>query len=94
MEYNDIFQDADNMIDFINKMVTEKLKGVPVLKPAIVSRINENNSVDIYIPPDRDKIFTNISNQTPFELKVGDSVELLLKDGTYSNCWVIAKHKV
>ena len=26
------------------------------------------------------------------DLQPGDGVELLLKDGTFSNCWIIAKH--
>lgn len=90
--YNNVYQNADNMINLINKIIKERLKEVPILKPAIVSRVNNNNTVDVYIPPDKNKIFTGIQNQTPFELKIGDSVELILKDGTYSNCWVVAKH--
>ena len=48
----------------------------------------------MYISPRTRQPFTRIPNQTPFELSIGDSVELTKKDGTYSNCWVSAKHGV
>lgn len=83
---------ADSMLNKITQCIKEELKTTPRVCGAVVSSIGENGKVNVYFPPDKDKIFTNISNQTPFELKEGDSVELLLKDGSYSNCWVVAKH--
>jgi len=83
---------ADQMLTRIRLLVDNSLKTVPKFSGAIVDRVNEDGTVNIYFPPDSDIIFTNISNQTPFALAAGDSVELTLKNGSYSNCWVSAKH--
>lgn len=84
---------ADKMLAGINTVIQESLKTTPRLTGAIIDRVNEDGTVNVYFPPDRDQIFTNISNQTPFQLNKGDSVELLIKNGDYSNCWVAAKHE-
>jgi len=54
--------------------------------------VNTDGTVDVIIPPNDTSVFTKITNQTPFTLNEGDSVELLLKSGNLNNCWVIAKH--
>ena len=84
---------ADTMLARISQCVAEETKKMPALSGAVVSSVNTDGTVNVYFPPDDNKIFTNISNQTPFTLQAGDSVELLLKDGSYNNCWVIAKHQ-
>ena len=79
----------------IEKLKMEQNPMSPVLetlKQVCPGAINEDGTVDVYFPPDNSKIFTRISNQTPFQLQAGDGVELLLKDGSYSNCWIVAKH--
>ena len=40
------------------------------------------------------KLFTRISNQSPFTLSPGDGVEIMLKNGSFDNCWIIAKHGI
>lgn len=92
MNNNNINFYADEMINKINECINEKLKFTNVLIGAIISNVNEDGSVDVYLPPDNSRVFTHISNQTPFVLNVGDSVELMLKDGSFNNCWVVAKH--
>ena len=89
---NQINKDADKMLDRINSCINEKVEKMAKYESAVVSSVNEDGTVNVYFPPNTDKIFTKITNQTIFELESGDSVELLLKDGTYSNCWVIATH--
>ena len=83
---------ADSMIEKILDCLKSEMKQTTCLDTAIVSSVNEDGTVDVYFPPDNSKIFTRISNQTPFQLQAGDGVELLLKDGSYSNCWIVAKH--
>lgn len=83
---------ADVMLNRIKTIVEDVIKRSIKLDSAIVESVNENGTVNIYFPPDADKVFTRISNQTPYNLVVGDNVEVLLKNGSYSNCWVVAKH--
>ena len=84
---------ADIMLEKISQCIEQETKDMPALSGAVVSSVNTDGTVNVYFPPDNNKIFTNISNQTPFYLEPGDSVELLLKDGSYNNCWVVAKHQ-
>jgi len=83
---------ADKMLAGIETVIKNFLKTTPKFSGAIVDRVNENGTVNIFFPPDSNTIFTNISNQTPFTLAAGDSVEVTLKNGSYSNCWISAKH--
>ena len=46
----------------------------------------------MYIPPNNDTILRGIQNQCVYDLAVGDGVELLCKNGSLSNCWIIARH--
>ena len=91
---NNINNSASQLIKSINTVIDDKLKTVLRLDSAIVKRVGNNGTVDIYFPPENNIEFTSISNQTPFTLYPGDSVEVLIKDGSYSNCWIVAKHKV
>lgn len=85
---------ADILINRINTILTDSLNKSTRIDSGIVNMVNQDGTVDIYFPPDKAKIFTNISNQTSYDLNEGDSVEILVKNGQYSNCWVIAKHGI
>lgn len=91
---NKVNRSADFMVNRIDEIVTDRLKKYPTYSGAIVASLNPDNTVNVYIPPNNKVVFTRISNQTSFPLAVGDSVELLLKDGSYNNCWIVAKHGV
>ena len=85
---------ADNMLNRISECFQDSIKGLPKIKSAVVSAVNDDGTVNVYFPPNDKKLFTRISNQGAFSLQVGDGVELMLKNGTFDNCWVIAKHGV
>lgn len=82
--------------DFLNKIddcIDNKLKSQLQLRSAVVKRVNTDGTVDVYFPPDDTNLFTKIQNQSVYELEVGDSVEIILKGGSFNNCWIIAKHQ-
>ena len=83
---------ADAFMAEIEKKITDKMSGNLQLKTAVVSRVYPNRTVDVYIPPNNDTILKGIQNQCCFELSEGDTVELILKNGSFSNCWVLARH--
>ena len=57
-----------------------------------MTNVNSDGTVDVILPREPETEFTRIQNQTPFKLKEGDSVEIMLKKGSFNNCWVMAKH--
>lgn len=84
---------ADSLLSRIMACVDQKVGMTDVSKGAIVTKVNEDGTVNVKLPADDSgQEFTHISNQSVYELYEGDSVELYLKGGRYSNCWVIAKH--
>ena len=93
-DINNINKYADDLLAKIDACIVERIKNTPQLVSAIVSKVNEDGTVNVYFPPNEKSVFTKIQNQSIYDLQVGDSVEIVLKDGTYSNCWVLAKHGV
>ena len=84
---------ADLMLDRIDTCISDKIsKSVTRLASAIVTKVNSDGSVNIRLPSEDNSEFTKIQNQCPYELKVGDAVELTLKNGSFNNCWVSARH--
>ena len=93
MNKNNYINDcADDMLGKIVDCVKHEVKTQVAINSAIVDSVNSDGTVNLYFPPDSQSVFTKISNQTPFQLQSGDGVEVLLKNGSYNNCWIIAKH--
>lgn len=80
-----------NVIQEIAKAEIQKY-GLPTYKAAIVQKINEDGTVDVYLPPNQENLVTGILNKCGELLFVGDSVELATKNGSLTNCWVAIKH--
>lgn len=83
---------ADLMLGRINSCVDDRAKKNVKIKSATVTKVNEDGTVNVSLPDDDGNGFSRIQNQSVYELDVGDSVEIMLKEGSFSNCWVIAKH--
>lgn len=69
-----------------------KKNGITNYVSAKVINVNNDNTVDVIIPPDNTKYIKNLLNKTGETLKNGDSVELCTKNGKLSNAWVSVKH--
>src|SRR5574344_300543 len=67
-------------------------KKYPKYISAIISSLNDDGSVNVYIPPDINNIASNLLNKTAETLSVGDSVEICSKNGTLANSWIAIKH--
>lgn len=59
---------------------------------AVVINVNDNNTVNVYIPPDNHNKVTGLINKCGEILEPGDSVELCAKNGFIKNSWVAVKH--
>lgn len=76
--------------DIVDARISKK--GITKFVSAVVKTVNSNGSVDVYLPPDTEKIVSGVLNKTGEKLSVGDSVELCAKNGKTSNAWVSVKH--
>lgn len=89
--------DVNYINDFkkvIEDIVDARIKknGITNYVSAKVINVNNDNTVDVIIPPDDTKYIKNLLNKTGEILKNGDSVELCTKNGKLSNAWVSVKH--
>lgn len=89
-------QDIKSFKKVIEDIVDVKLKNEGITKyiSAIVTTVNDDNTVDVVIPPDTSKVIRGLYNKTRGDLSVGDSVELCTKNGKLSNAWVSVKHGI
>ena len=78
------------LMRLIQKICDENSSKQDSITSGVIVSVNTDSTVNLYIPPDR-VIFTNIPNQSPFELNPGDTVKLIKEKGRASNMWVIAK---
>lgn len=83
---------ADLMLNHINSCVDDRTKKAVRIKSAVVTKVNDDGTVNVQLPDDDGSGFSRLQNQSVYELNVGDSVEILLKEGSFTNSWVIAKH--
>ena len=65
---NNINNSASQLIKSINTVIDDKLKNIVRVDSAIVKRVSEDGTADIYFPPENNVEFTSVSNQTPFAL--------------------------
>lgn len=82
------------------KSVIEKIanaeidkRGITKYVSAIVQSVNDDGTINVYIPPNLDVVITGLLNKTGESLNANDSVELCAKNGTINNAWVAIKHK-
>lgn len=83
---------ADLMLSRINSCVDDRTKKAVKIKSAVVTKVNDDGTVNVQLPNEDGSGFSRLQNQSVYELNVGDSVEILLKEGSFTNSWVIAKH--
>ena len=78
----------------IEDIVDARLKnyGLTSFVAAVVTKVNDDGTVNVTIPPDNNRFVNNVLNKSNESLSTGDSVELCTKNGRLSNAWVAIKH--
>ena len=78
----------------IEDIVDARLKsyGITSFVAAVVTKVNDDGTVNVTIPPDNSRFVNNVLNKSNESLSTGDSVELCTKNGRLSNSWVAIKH--
>lgn len=78
----------------IEDIVDARLKsyGITSFVAAVVTKVNDDGTVNVTIPPDNSRFVNNVLNKSNESLSTGDSVELCTKNGRLSNAWVAIKY--
>lgn len=78
----------------IEEIVRAELKKqkIPTFISAIVHSVNQDGTVNVYLPPNKDNIVTKLLNKSGEILESNDSVEIMTKGGNLSNAWIMVKH--
>lgn len=89
--------DAKDIASFkkvIEDIVDARLQnyGITSFIAAVVTKVNDDGTVNVTIPPDNSRFVNNVLNKSNESLSSGDSVELCTKNGRLSNSWVAIKH--
>ena len=89
-------KDIMDLKNVIEQIVDAKLKsyGITSFIAAIVTKVNDDGTVNVKIPPDDTRFVNNVLNKSGERLAIGDSVELCTKNGRLSNSWVAIRHGV
>ena len=87
-------RDIANFKKVIEDIVDARLQnyGITSFIAAIVTKVNDDGTVNVTIPPDNSRFVNNVLNKSNESLSSGDSVELCTKNGRLSNSWVAIKH--
>lgn len=73
----------------VNQMIDYRLKEMTKIESAVVESVNDNGTVNIFIPPNS-TVYHNIQNQSIFQnLKPGDCVKVMKEKNDLSNMWII-----
>lgn len=87
-------KDIVNFKKVIEDIVDARLQnyGITSFIAAVVTKVNDDGTVNVTIPPDNNRFVNNVLNKSNESLSSGDSVELCTKNGRLSNSWVAIKH--
>lgn len=87
-------KDIANFKKVIEDIVDARLQnyGITSFIAAVVTKVNDDGTVNVTIPPDNSRFVNNVLNKSNESLSSGDSVELCTKNGRLSNSWVAIKH--
>ena len=83
---------AKDLVDIIRDIVRQELSERDSTAIAIVESVNSDNTLNLYVLPDMQRIVTNIINQCKYDFSPGDTALLYLVGNRLSNSFVFAKY--
>ena len=73
----------------INDIIDYKLSLQTQIRSATVHSVNNDDTVNIVIPPGN-TVYHNIQNQSIYRnLRPGDNIKIIVENGSLSNMWII-----
>lgn len=89
---SDNIKTATGFVDVVRKMIKQEVEKQDTTKVAVVEGVNSDNTLNVYLPPDRDTVFYNIVNESNYVFQPGDSAVLYAIGNDIANSFVIAKY--
>ena len=89
---SDNVKTATGFVDVVRKMIKQEVEKQDTTKVAIVEGVNSDNTLNVYLPPDRDTVLYNIVNESNYVFQPGDSAVLYAIGNDVANAFVVAKY--
>lgn len=89
---SDKFKTANSFVDVVKSLVRQEINERDATHVAIVESVNGDNTLNIYLPPDRDVVLYNIVNESNYVFKPGDTAVLYAIGNDIGNSFVVAKY--
>lgn len=83
---------ASNLVGLIREIIREELKNIDKTSICRVESVNIDNTVNLFVLPDRTTVISNILNCSGQKLKSDDIVILFKINNSISNSFIIAKY--
>ena len=83
---------ASNLVGLIREIIREELKNIDKTSICRVESVNIDNTVNLFVLPDRTTVISNILNCSGQNLKSDDIVILFKINNSISNSFIIAKY--
>ena len=83
---------ATGFVDVVRKMIKQEVDKKDTTKVAIVEGINNDNTLNVYLPPDKETVLYNVINESSYVFQPGDSAVLYTIGNNVANAFVIAKY--
>ena len=89
---SDNIRTATGFVDVVRKMIKQEVEKQDTTKVAVVEGVNSDNTLNVYLPPDRDTVLYNIVNESNYVFQPGDSAVLYAIGNDIANSFVVAKY--
>lgn len=85
-------KEAEQLVSLIREIVNEALGDRDTTTFCVVDTVNNDGTVDVYIPPDETIRIKQVRNASPFTLKPGDIAVLYKIRNKLNNSFIISKY--
>lgn len=83
---------AKGFVDVVRQVVGQEFEKKDKTIVAVVESINDDRTLNVYLPPDNATVFRNIINESVYKFRTGDSAVLYCIKGDVANSFVVAKY--
>ena len=85
-------KDATDFVDIVRTIIRQELEDRNNTAICIVESVNQDETLNLYVLPDRQNVIKNVVNQCRFNFRAGDTALLFKVDNRLSNSFVVAKY--
>ena len=83
---------AKGFVEVVRQVIGQEFEKKDKTIVAVVESINDDRTLNVYLPPDNTTVFRNIINESVYKFRTGDSAVLYCIKGDVANSFVVAKY--